>query len=83
MGDVIILYKVFVEDPEKFEDVKKRIELLTPDKMEDEEIGFGIKSIKLTKVVPDEGGAQEEFEAKLLGIEGVRDIELILATRSL
>ena len=40
MGDVIILYKVFVEDPEKFEDVKKRIELLTPDKMEDEEIGF-------------------------------------------
>ncbi len=83
MGDVIILYKVFVEDPEKFEDVKKRIELLTPDKMEDEEIGFGIKSIKLTKVVPDEGGKQEEFEAKLLGIEGVRDIELILATRSL
>ncbi len=83
MGDVILLYKVFVEDPEKFGDVKKKLELLTPDKMEEEEIGFGVKNIKLTKVVPDEGGKQEEFEAKLMGVEGVKDIELVLATRSL
>ncbi len=83
MGDVILLYKVFVEDPEKFDDVKKRVELLTPDRLEEELIGFGVKNMKLTKVVPDEGGKQEEFEAKLLGIDGVKDIELILATRSL
>lgn len=83
MGEVILLIKVFVDDPEKFEDIKKRIELLKPDKMEDEPIGFGVKALKVTKVIPDEGGKQEEFEAQLRGVEGVRDIEVMMATRSL
>jgi translation elongation factor EF-1beta len=83
MAQVILLIKVFVEDPEKFDDVKKKVELLAPDRLEEEPIGFGVKVLKVTKVIPDEGGKQEEFEAQLSGIEGVRDIEIMMATRSL
>jgi translation elongation factor EF-1beta len=57
--------------------------LLTPDRLEEEPIGFGIKSLKVTKIIPDEGGAQEEFENQLRGIDGIRDIEVVMASRSM
>lgn len=83
MGDVILVYKILPSDPAKFESLKSGLEKLKPQRLEDEPIGFGVTALKLTILVPDEGGKQEEFENQMRAIDGVGEFELLKFSRSM
>ena len=83
MGDVILVIRVLPKDPESFEKVKSALETLDPKRLEDEPIAFGLKALKVTFMVPDEGGHQDKLENKIKSIEGVGEFEVIQASRSL
>ena len=68
MGSVRVFARVVPEDPERFDDVKAAVEALKPDHIEIEDIGFGIRAIRLIKVVPEEDGAMPKFEEDLENI---------------
>ena len=83
MGDVIIVLKVLPNDPGKLESVKKGLEALKPQRLEEEPIGFGLSALKFTTMIPDEGGKQDELEEKIRAIDGVGEIEVLHASRSM
>ncbi len=83
MGDVILVYKILPSDPGKFESLKSGLEKLKPQRLEDEPIGFGVTALKLTVMVPDEGGKQEELENQMRAIDGVGEFELLKFSRSM
>jgi elongation factor 1-beta len=83
MGEVILVYKILPESPEDFDKVKQSLEAFKPEKLEEEPIAFGLKAIKLTIIVPDASGAQEELEEKIRAIDGVKDFELLTFSRCL
>ncbi len=83
MGEVICVYRIMPESPEKFEEVRKALESLGPDRLEEEAIAFGLKSLKFTKVIPDGPGVLEELEEKLNSIPGTGSVENIMTSRSL
>lgn len=83
MGKVICVYRIMPSAPEKFDNVKKSLEELKPERLEEEPIAFGLKALKFTKVIPDESGTQDELENKLESIDGVENIETLTVSRSL
>jgi elongation factor 1-beta len=83
MGDVILVYKILPAEPGKFDGLKAGLEKLNPKRLEEEPIGFGLKALKFTTMVPDEGGKQEELEEKIRSIDGVGEIELVHFSRSM
>lgn len=82
MGDVILVFRIMPK-PDLFDRVKAEIEALKPDRLEEEPIAFGLKALKLTKVVPDESGGVEAFEKQLESIDGIDSVENVMTTRSL
>lgn len=83
MGDVILVYKVLPADPAGLAKVKKALEAIGAKRIEEEPIGFGIVSLKVTAIVPDESGVQDAFEEKLGSVKGVQSFELLAYSRSL
>jgi len=83
MGDVIIVYKILPASPEKFGHVKAGLENLNPKRLEEEPIGFGLSALKFTTIIPDAGGKQDELEEKIRSIDGVGEIEVLRASRSM
>jgi elongation factor 1-beta len=82
MGEVIVVYKI-MPDPEKFDSVKKGLQRLRPERVEEEPIAFGIKALKVTMAMPDSGGVQDEIEEKLRKIDGVNSMELVTFSRAI
>lgn len=83
MGDVIIVFRIIPESMDFFEDVKKGLEALKPQRLEEEPIAFGLKAWKFTTLIPDEEGKLPELEDKLSKIKGVQTIETLTVSRSL
>jgi elongation factor 1-beta len=83
MGDVIIVYKILPASPDKFDQVKAGLEKLKPQRLEEEPIGFGLSALKFTAIIPDAGGHQDELEEKIRSIDGVGEIEVLRASRSM
>ena len=83
MGDVIVVFKIIPESMDFFEDVKKGLEALKPQRLEEEPIAFGLKAWKFTTLIPDEEGKLPELEDKLSKIKGVQTIETLTVSRSL
>lgn len=83
MGDVIVVFKIIPDGMEKFDQVKKSLETLKPDRLEEEPVAFGLKALKFTKIVPDEEGGLSKMEEKLKAIEGVQTCETETISRSL
>jgi len=83
MGEVIIVLKVLPDDPASFAKVKKELEKLKPKRLEEEPIAFGLKALKFTTIIPDEGGKQDELEEKVRSIKGVGDVEVTHVSRCL
>lgn len=81
MGEVICVFRILPSVPEKIEELKKELEKLGPEKIEEEPIAFGLKAIKFTKIIPDTGGVQDELEKKIESTEGVDNFEVIKVTR--
>ncbi|RLF15639.1 MAG: elongation factor 1-beta [Thermoprotei archaeon] len=87
-GRVLVVVKVYPESPEvSIEDLIERIKSVLPqnislEKSEIEEIGFGIKILRAYIVMPEEyEGGTSDIENKLLGTEGVSQIEIEYVTR--
>ena len=74
MGNVAITAKVYPEDPSKIEEIKAEIAKvanITDSRVED--VGFGIKVLRLMIVVPDsEGGDMEDKLSKVPGVSQVQ-----------
>ena len=74
MGNVAITAKVYPEDPSKIEELKieiSKVAKITDSKVED--IGFGIKVLRIMIVVPDsEGGDMEDKLGKIKGVSQVQ-----------
>lgn len=83
MGEVICVFRIMPESPERFEEIKKALEELKPERLEEEPIAFGLKALKFTKVIPDESGTQDELENKLESIDGIQSVETLTVSRSL
>jgi elongation factor 1-beta len=83
MGDVIVVFKIIPEEIEFFQPLKKELEKLRPQRLEEEPIAFGIKAWKFTKFVPDEEGALPALEEKLAKIKGVQTVDTVEISRSL
>lgn len=83
MGDVICVFRVMPESLETFGAVKKSLEKLKPQRLEEEPIAFGIKALKFTKIIPDSEGYVEELENRLRSVKGVQNIETLTVSRSL
>ncbi|MCK4497517.1 MAG: elongation factor 1-beta [Candidatus Aenigmarchaeota archaeon] len=83
MGDVICVFRVMPESPEIFDEMKKSLESLSPQRLEEEPIAFGLKALKFTKIIPDEEGFLDDLENKLKSIKGVQSIETLTVSRSL
>ncbi len=89
MAEVYLVFRVTPSDPSiNYEELKQRIKnALEPkykvDKIEEEDIGFGIKALKVSVRMPEasEEHSSDEVENILSGIEGVSGVELLYFTR--
>ena len=83
MGEVICVYKVMPSSPDYFSRVKKALEALKPERLEEEPVAFGLVALKFTKIIPDGPGDLEELEKRLNSIEGVGSVENIRTSRAM
>lgn len=79
MGDVAITFQVMPEgnevDLEKLrEDIDSRID---PRSFEEEPVAFGLKALKVMKVIPEDAGGPDEFEDKIKDIDGVQNVKVV------
>lgn len=83
MGSVIVTYRILADSPETFEEVKRALQDLKPERMTEEPIAFGLKAITFTKVVPEAAGADEALENQVRAIPHVETVETLSVTRGL
>jgi elongation factor 1-beta len=83
MGDVIVVFRVMPESMDFFEEIKKGLEELKPQRLEEEPIAFGLKAWKFTKLIPDEEGTLPKLEKEIAKIEHVQSSETVTVSRSL
>jgi len=84
-----LIYRVLPENPEvDYEKLKSNIKTtLEPkyrvERIDEEEIGFGIKALKVHVKMPEESEehSSDEIESKLSSVEGIGSIELEYFTR--
>ena len=79
MGKVAISLKVNTEGPEiNLEKIKEAIrEKIDVEDMQEIDIGFGLKALRLMVVRPDaEGQGTDDLENTLAGIDGVASVEV-------
>lgn len=83
MGDVIVVFSIIPESMDRFSSVRKALEDLKPNRLEEEPLAFGLKSFKFTKIVPDDEGGLTKLEEKLQKVPGVQTVETVTISRSL
>ena len=83
MGEVIAVFRILPDSPENFNSVRSKIKKMKPAKLEDEPVAFGLKAVRATFLIPDEGGKMDEIENMLNCIEGVQSSETLQVSRSL
>jgi translation elongation factor EF-1beta len=80
MANVVVILDVNISDQERIEEIKKVIkEKLAVSDMREEEIGFGIKRLKIAVMANDEEGSN--IEDVLLSIDGISSVETVTVTR--
>ncbi len=81
MGDVAVLLKILPTDVEldinviKDEVVKKVKPLCEVNNVEINEVGFGLKAIKLQVIVPDQEGKIDHVEQTISSVDGVGQVD--------
>jgi translation elongation factor aEF-1 beta len=83
MGDVIVAFRVIPEDIDNFEEVKRGLTSLRPQKLEEEPIAFGLKALIFTKIIPDKEGELPKIEEEIQRIKHVKTCETVSISRSL
>ena len=89
MGSVVVTYKIFPTDiTPSFDDLKKRIEASLPKHAEvygygEEPVAFGLKVLLAQFKFPeDQTGVLEEFEKRIVNLEGVSQLQTINVRRT-
>ncbi len=85
MGEVAVTLRIMPEgvdvDLGQIErEVKACIDV---QKVEREPIAFGLAALRVLTVVPDAAGGTDEVEKRILGIDGVRSVEVVDVRRLL
>lgn len=85
MGKVIITFKIMPESPETdLEKIKKEIKSMKNagevKDFKEEPLAFGLKSLTVLSVFPDEGGIAEKAETALSKVKGVQSVEAVGVT---
>lgn len=81
MGDVAVLLKILPVDVElDIDSLKEKVvdgvkQMCEVNKVEIQEIGFGLKAIKLQVIVPDEEGKIDKVEQAIAAIDGVGQVD--------
>ncbi|PIU02993.1 MAG: hypothetical protein COT55_00605 [Candidatus Diapherotrites archaeon CG09_land_8_20_14_0_10_32_12] len=79
MGEVLLVYKISVENQDKLDSVHERlknIENAKYDKSRIEDLVFGIKIIKISFIIPDKvDGAMPRLEDEINSIPDITNIE--------
>lgn len=81
MGDVAVVLKILPSDSDVkigslMQDVKLAIKgLCELNKIEEQEVAFGLKAIRLEVIVPDEEGKIGAVESRLQAIDGVGQVD--------
>ncbi len=83
MGDVIVVFRIMPENPDKVDETKKSLEELKPQRLEEEEIAFGLKALIFTTIIPDEEGTIDKLENDLKRAKNVKSVESVTVSRSL
>ncbi len=79
MGDVSLTLKVMPEGKDvDLDELREKVESeVDPHEVSEEEVAFGLKALKVVKVIPEEGGGgPDEVEEKLLDIDNVKDVRV-------
>lgn len=83
MGEVIIVMRILPESPDTTKKVKAALEKMSPNRLEEEPIGFGLVAFKFTKIIPDASGTQEKLENDVAAIKGIGSWEVLMANRAM
>lgn len=81
MGDVAVVFKILPTDSEVDTDkLKNTVEselksVCEINKIEIQEIGFGLKAVRLEIIIPDEEGKIDAVESKITSVEGVGQVD--------
>lgn len=81
MGDVAVVMRILPEDADR--DINTIMSAAreklkgkgTLNKLEVQEVAFGLKAVRLEIIIPDEEGKIDSVEAALSGIEGVGQVD--------
>jgi len=77
MGQVAVTMRIMPESAEGFEEMKKEFaEKLKPHKVEDVEIAFGLKALKVVFIIPDGEGGADKLEEECKKIKGVGQVDV-------
>ncbi|MDE1805054.1 MAG: hypothetical protein KGH59_04725 [Candidatus Micrarchaeota archaeon] len=79
MGKVAVLFKVYAEEGKADEVAAKIRAELMPHGLQLEEIGFGIKIIKVQFIYEDEQGSSK-IEDSIRKVQGVTEVEVMEET---
>lgn len=82
--NVALQMKVYLEDPSKIESVKTALnglELAKVQNISEEDVGFGIKILKVVFLMNDAEGGADKLEEKVKGIENVSQVEVESVSR--
>lgn len=75
--NVVAKLKIYVEDPKYMEKVKKNLsEIAKVSKIWEEDVGFGIKVLKVTFLLNDNAGGMNELEEKVSKLPHVSEYEV-------
>ena len=74
--------KIYLDDPSQMERVKTDLDKIAKvNKMWEEDIGFGIKVLKVNLLLNDSEGGMEQLEGKIRDIKNVSEVEVEALTR--
>ena len=75
--NVVAHLKVYLDDPSAMESVKDGIgKLAKVQEFREEEIGFGIKVLKVNLLMMDSEGGMDQLEEKIMNISNVSQVEV-------
>ena len=85
MGEVIVTFRVMPTGVDvNLDELEKAIrDSVKPEVIKREPIAFGISSVNVTTMVPDEAGQLDKVQDKLKALKGVNDVEVTEICRSL
>ena len=91
MARIVVTLKIMPESPETDfktieSDSKKLIENFvgkTETKIEYEEIGYGLKALKLTFIMDESKGSTDAMEDQIRNVDGVQSVEVIDVRRTI